>query len=144
MRMKPFLLGVILAALGGAIAHADPCEAPVRGYPVGAVVSGSVRYVGDGDMLCVGATANPSSWVEVRLSNWFAPELNQAGGIAARDLLRERAMGRSARCVVERGRDGRTYNYDRLIARCAVGGRDIASLMYGQATTQGGRGWRGR
>lgn len=64
----------ILAALAWTAAEAavaDPCTAPVSGFRAGETVHGVVRYIGDGDSLCVGQSADPASWVEVRLANWF-------------------------------------------------------------------------
>ena len=143
MNMTPSILGVLLALAAFTDVKADPCEAPVHGYAPGTLFDGVVRYVGDGDNLCVGRSGDPASWIEVRLVNWFAPELDQAGGVAARDQLRRLTMGRRAICVVERGFSGRTSDHDRVFARCRVEGRDVGALMQSAGVPQGGRGWRG-
>lgn len=56
-----FASGVLAAAasigLVATPARADPCEAPLP-TEAGAVFSGEVRYVGDGDSLCVGSTGD--------------------------------------------------------------------------------------
>lgn len=136
-----FAAGV--AALGlASSAMADPCTAPVTGYAPGATIAGLVRYVGDGDSLCVGPSADPSSWVEIRLANWFAPELHDAGGREAKAALMSIALGRPAVCTVERGMGGRTFSYDRAIARCRVGSRDLAPQLESLGVAQGGRGRR--
>ena len=80
MKLRPFLLA-FAGLLSAAPAYADPCKAPLPPQP-GVQFSGTVRYVGDGDGLCVGKTADPSEWVEVRLADFDAPELHQAAGAA--------------------------------------------------------------
>ena len=120
-------------------AHADPCTARVSGYRPGEVVRGTIHYVGDGDSLCVGPSRDPSTWVEIRLADWFAPELHDAGGRQAKRAL-ERLLGQTAVCTAVRGQDGRTASYDRLIAICSVRGRTIADQMRRAGIEQGGRG----
>ncbi len=74
-------------------AQADPCKLiPDRGsapawLKPGATFSGPVVYVGDGDSLCVALGQAPSQWLEVRLADFYAPELSQPGGKQARDAL---------------------------------------------------------
>ena len=76
----------------------------------GRTFAGPVRYMGDGDSLCVGRSANPTSWIAVRLADFDAPELQDPrdarakaappashAGTAARlpgDARAERARGR--------------------------------------------------
>lgn len=120
-------------------ALADPCEAPVGGYKPGTVVVGRIRYVGDGDSFCVGQSADPASWVEIRLADWFAPELNEPGGREAKRAL-DRLQGQRATCVATRGHNGSTRSYDRLVATCTVNGRPIAEHMSRAGVEQGGRG----
>ncbi|WP_415289057.1 hypothetical protein RSD66_03870 [Brevundimonas sp. S1H14] len=92
--MKWWLILPLLAA--PAIAHADPCEGRLSDR-AGQVFAGQARYVGDGDGLCVGDSTNPSTWIEVRLADFNAPELNAPGGRAARDQLRRLVMGPTSR-----------------------------------------------
>jgi len=132
---------VLTAALGlfATPALADPCEARVTGFKPGATVAGEIRYVGDGDSLCIGPGRDPSTWVEIRLADFYAPELNEPGGRAAQRAL-EALMGRRAVCTAQRGQGGRTASYDRLIATCRVQGRSIAEHMRTAGVQQGGRG----
>lgn len=123
--------------LAPGLTKADPCEAPVSGYRPGTPVRGSIVYVGDGDSLCVGNGPDPRSWVEIRLADHFAPELNEPGGRAAKAAL-DRYLGRPVVCVAMRGANGSTRSYDRLIATCAVEGRLLSDLLRG--VPQGGRG----
>ena len=119
------------AALGGR-ALADPCEAPLPRK--GASFAGVVRYVGDGDGLCVGTGADPRTWVEVRLEDFYAPELNEPGGRAAKAALERLAMGRRAVCTAgER-------SYDRVVARCAIGGVSVGQQLRRAGVREGGRG----
>lgn len=130
---------VIAAALIAAPALADPCEAPVSGYKPGATVTGSVRYVGDGDSLCLGSDDDPLTWTEIRLSDFFAPELNAPGGRQAKAAL-DRFIGRAAVCTAERGANGSTRSYDRLVASCSVDGRSLADSLRQAGIVEGGRG----
>src|SRR4051812_33280850 len=79
-------LGLAAAAvLTAAPARADPCRAPLPRQ--GSTFAGDVRYIGDGDSLCVGPGPDPATWIEVRLADFYAPELHEEGGRAARDVL---------------------------------------------------------
>ncbi|HEX2559871.1 MAG TPA: nuclease, partial [Phenylobacterium sp.] len=86
-------LGILCAAVvlgcAGPV-QADPCTAPVSGFRAGQVVAGKVRYVGDGDSLCIGRRKAPSTWLEIRLANVDAAELDTPGGKRARRALAQR------------------------------------------------------
>lgn len=79
-------------------ALADPCTGPLP--KEGARFSGVVRYVGDGDGLCVGASSDPSTWIEVRLADFYAPELHDPGGAEAKAALARLAQNKTAQWVV--------------------------------------------
>jgi len=141
--MKASLLSAL--ALGVAFiatpALADPCEAPVRGYAPGATVAGLVRYVGDGDGLCVGPGPDPRTWTEIRLADFYAPELNAPGGREAKAALERIVSGRRLVCTARRGDRGRqTYSYDRLIAVCTINGRPLGEMMRRASVPEGGNG----
>jgi len=121
-------------------ALADPCEANVRGYAPGATVSGLVRYIGDGDGFCVGPGRDPATWTEIRLANFYAPELNDPGGRPAKANLERLVLGRRLVCTATRGSGRRTYWYDRLIATCSLKGVDLGDLLRAFGTAEGGRG----
>lgn len=121
-------------------ALADPCEAPVTGYKPGQVISGLVWHGIDGDGLCVGLSPDPATWVEVRESRFFAPELNQPGGREAKRAM-DRQVGKRAVCTVERGTNGATRSYDRVIASCRIEGRSVAEIMGAAGVAEGGRGF---
>lgn len=128
-----------MLSLFGAIApvHADPCEAPLPSQP-GVRFSGVVRYVGDGDGLCVGKTADPEEWIEVRLADFNAAELHQPGGTAAKTALERIALHHEVICTTEGGRSGRVISYDRVIARCQIGTDSIGDLLRHAGVTEGG------
>ncbi|WP_374598852.1 thermonuclease family protein [Brevundimonas sp.] len=119
-------------------ALADPCEGRLP-YRAGETFSGVVRYVGDGDGLCIGPSTDPSTWIEVRLSDFDAPELNQTGGRAARERLSGLLRGRVLDCVAVRGRSGRVIVYDRVIAACRLNGRAVGDLLRASGGQEGGR-----
>jgi endonuclease YncB( thermonuclease family) len=118
-------------------AHADPCEAPLPSQ-AGVRFSGVVQYVGDGDGLCVGKTADPREWIEVRLADFNAPELHQPGGAAAKAALERITLHHEVICTTERGRGGRVISYDRVIARCRIGPDSIGDLLRRTGVTEGG------
>jgi micrococcal nuclease len=133
-------------ALAAGSAWADPCKAiPDRGpapawIRPGTEFSGLVRYVGDGDSICLGATAVPSTWVEVRLEDFYAPELSEPGGGAAKAAMERLAAGQTATCQVTT--TGRAISYDRVVATCRVRGRSLGDSMRAAGVTEAGRGLR--
>lgn len=132
-----WMLALAAIALSPAVAHADPCEGALPSRN-GQVFSGTVRYVGDGDSLCVGNTSDPSTWIEVRLSDFNAPELHSQTGRAARDRLSSLVRGRNLACVAVRGRSGRVIVYDRVIASCQLNGRRVGDLLRASGGREGG------
>jgi micrococcal nuclease len=133
---------LLLAALAGSSpALADPCKAiPDKGpAPAwlhrGAAFAGPVVYVGDGDSLCVDVPGiGPSGWVEVRLSDFYAPELHDEGGAEAKRALARLAKGRRVECTAEH------QSYDRMVATCLLRGRSLGVLMENLGIEGGGRG----
>lgn len=136
---------LILAAIAFAVistpALADPCKAiPDRGpMPAylhrGSTFSGPVTYVGDGDSLCVAVGPGPQNWVEVRLEDFYAPELHDAGGEDAKRELERLVGGRRLTCVADH------QSYDRVVASCTLDGRDVGDLLRADGGQEGGRGW---
>lgn len=137
MRLLPVGGAALIALALPTLARADPCEGRLPAQP-GQTFSGVVRYVGDGDSLCVGRSDDPREWIEVRLADFDAPELNQPGGRAGRDILIRTARGRSVDCVAVRGRSGRVVSHDRVIATCRLGGRRLGALLRDLNAAQGG------
>ncbi len=131
------LAAIAFCALVPSVAHADPCTAALP-RQAGAEFTGVVRYVGDGDSLCVGATSDPREWIEVRLGDFDAPELHSADGPRSKRFLEQVAMGRQARCRAQRGRSGRVIVYDRVIAVCRIGGQSVGDLLMAAGAPQGG------
>jgi endonuclease YncB( thermonuclease family) len=140
-RSQLLTLAVAVFSLAAA-AHADPCNAiPDRGpMPAylhrGASFSGPVTYVGDGDSLCVAVGRGPANWVEVRLADFYAPELHEPKGPAAKAALEKIAKGKAAVCVADH------RSYDRMVARCEVRGIDIGDALRAAGAVEGGRGRR--
>lgn len=132
-----------IAALSGATllsvasrASADPCKAPLP--PYGSTFSGPVVYVGDGDSLCVatfpGRERDPGTWVEVRVADFYAPELHEPGGEQAKRALERLSMGRRASCIAGK------RSYDRVVADCQIAQRDIGDAMRRAGIAEGGNG----
>ncbi|MFM8375493.1 MAG: thermonuclease family protein [Phenylobacterium sp.] len=141
---RPLVVVFGLGLLPAGPALADPCRAIPQKGPMPASLargerfSGPVVHVGDGDSLCVavGPRRGPD-WVEVRLADFYAPELNEPGGRAARSALERIASGRRVDCVSR----GRTW--DRVAAICRMGGRSLGDHMRAAGVAEGGRGRNG-
>ncbi|OAI44280.1 nuclease [Rhizomicrobium sp. SCGC AG-212-E05] len=129
--MRISLIAVFLT-LSCSAAVADPCGGKLP--KAGTNFQGQVRYVGDGDSLCVGNTANSNEWIEVRIADFYAPELNAAGGRDAKAALERIAMGKLAMCTAGK------RSYDRVVATCSINGRSVADWMKAADVPEGGRG----
>jgi len=124
---------LILASLLLALpvsALADPCVAPLPRPST--TFSGIVRYVGDGDSLCVSMTSDPRTWIEVRLGDFSAPELREPAGPQAKAMLKALTYGRYLVC-----RAGR-QSYDRVVARCQLDGAGVGDLLRRNGAVEGG------
>lgn len=137
--------------VGCALAYptlADPCKAiPDRGplpkiLSPGKIIAGPVVYVGDGDSLCVDVSAvlgtdkTPETLVEVRLADFYAPELREVGGARAKVQLERLVLGRRVSCVAQH------RSYDRIVARCVLRGVSVGDLMRSHRVEEGGNGRR--
>jgi micrococcal nuclease len=120
------------------MALADPCKAiPDKGpmpanLKPGSTFSGPVTYVGDGDSLCVAVGPSPADWVEVRIADFYAPELHEPGGQEAKAALERIAKGREVECRAIR------QSYDRVVARCALQGASLGDGMRAAGVTESG------
>ena len=124
----------LVACAWSAPALADPCQAALPAK--GATFTGVVRYVGDGDGLCVGPAGRPDRWIEVRLADFYAPELHEDGCRDAKRRLERLVMGKPLVC-----RAGRR-SYDRVVAACSLGGRPLGALLRAAGGVEGGRAGR--
>lgn len=141
--MRPTLAGggiAVAALFVGSPALADPCRfIPDKG-PLPAAVrpgqafAGPVTYVGDGDSLCVALGPSPAEWVEVRVSDFYAPELQEPRGQEAKAALERIAKGREVECEAIR------QSYDRVVASCTLRGRSLGDLMQAAGVPEGGNG----
>lgn len=131
--MKAWVLGfagLVAASTVGSSAYADPCEAPLPRR--GQTFTGPVTYVGDGDSLCVAVGMGPGHWVEVRVADFYAPELSTSEGRRAKAMLERLAKGRQVTCKAEH------RSYDRIVAVCRINGVSIARLMRQAGAPEGG------
>jgi endonuclease YncB( thermonuclease family) len=83
--------------------------------------------------LCVGPEGQPDQWIEVRLGDFNAPELSEAGGQRAKRLLVSVVLGRALVC-----RAGRR-TYDRVVGYCTLGGTPLGALLRARGGVEGGR-----
>ena len=100
----------------------------------GQAFSGSVAYVGDGDSLCVALGPSHAQWAEVRLADFYAPELHDAGGPEAKDTLSRLVEGKRVECVAQH------RSYDRVVAVCRLQRRSVGELMRAAGIREGGKG----
>jgi endonuclease YncB( thermonuclease family) len=137
-------LAAVLLLCGAGQALADPCKAIPDSGPMptflykGQSFSGPVVQVLDGDSLCVAVGKGPQNWVEVRLSDFYAPESHEPGGPGAKAALSRIALGKVASCV------SKNRTYDRIAARCTIGGRTLGALLTAEGVAQGGRAYPGK
>lgn len=133
-----WLLGIVAAMAAGAVA-ADPCKAIPDQGPLppglhrGAEFSGRVSYVGDGDSLCVARDPSPQDWVEVRLEDFYAPELHDPAGPAAKRALSDIAFGKAVTCRADH------QSHDRIVATCYRDGQSLGNLLRARGAVEGGR-----
>jgi micrococcal nuclease len=130
----PRAAAILAFGLWASPAMADPCEGALPAK--GTSFSGVVRYVGDGDGLCVGPAGRPDRWIEIRLGDFYAPELHERGGVDAKQRLERLVIGQTLVC-----RAGRR-SYDRVIGFCTLRGRPLGSLLRQAGGREGGRGWK--
>ena len=121
-------------------AMADPCKAiPDKGpapawLAPGSEFSGRVTYIGDGDSLCVAVGPGAAGLVEVRVADFYAPELSAPGGAQAKAALERIAMGRRVSCAADH------QSYDRIVAWCELEGVSLGDRMREAGIREGGRG----
>ncbi len=115
------LLAIVFAIFFPTAVLADPCKGPAPAS--GTAIAGTVRYISDGNRICVGASGNPASWTEVRVADFNAPELREPEGEAAKRTLETIALGKEVQCIAGK------RSYDRVVARCTIGGTSIGDLM---------------
>lgn len=133
-------LSLALGVSGAALA--DPCKAIPDNGPLpaylrpGATFTGPAAHVGDGDSLCVALGPSPGRWVEVRLADFYAPELHTPEGPAAKRALDRLTAGQTLTCVAGH------RSYDRVVAVCRVGQVSLGDLMRQAGIAEGGRGRR--
>lgn len=70
--------------------------------------------------------------MEVRLADFYAPELHEAGGEKAKATLARLAYGRQATCAADH------QSYDRMVAICRINGRSIGDMMRAAGAQEGG------
>lgn len=128
--MLPRLILASLLLVLPVPALADPCVAPLPGPAT--TFSGVVRYIGDGDSLCVSRSSDPHTWIEVRLGDFSAPELREAAGPRAKAMLKALTYGQYLVC-----RAGR-QSYDRVVARCRLNGTGVGDLLRQNGAVEGG------
>jgi micrococcal nuclease len=133
IRIALFGLGLALLA---STALADPCEAPITGYRSGQTLQGTVRYVVDGDGICISNSADPKTWVEIRLADFFAPEISTPEGKKAKAAL-ERIIRADPQVACSTFGE---RSYDRLIATCSTSAGPIGAQMRAAGINEGGRG----
>lgn len=117
--------------LAGAAQAAEPC----RGKAPGGEIHGPVLHVVDGERLCVALGDSPDRWVELALAP-LALEKAAASAAPSRGALMGVAFAQNATCTVV-GRQGGVP-----LARCRIGGQDVAALVRSPQAVKISRAWR--
>lgn len=84
--------------------------------------------------MCVGLGRDPSTWVEVRLADFYAPELHDPHGKEAKLALARITRGKRVSCVAQH------RSYDRIVAACRIHGVSVGDAMRAAGIREGGRG----
>ena len=95
--------------------------------------AGVVSRVIDGDTVWL-AQSGKGKPVKVRITGIDAPEICQAGGVAARDALAGKVLGKSVQIVVPKSRS--RDDYGRVLGALEFNGEDIGRWM-----VQSGQAW---
>jgi hypothetical protein len=85
-----------------------------------ATFEGEVRYVMDGDTLCL---ANRGGTVRVRLADFNAAELDEQGGSAAKQILSELTLGSRLTCTVL------DHSLDAVVALCMINIENVGNML---------------
>jgi endonuclease YncB( thermonuclease family) len=81
----------------------------------------TVKRVIDGDTFEV--TTKIGTFVKVRIANYNAPELNQKGGIKARNDLKKLIEGKEVTLVIK------GTSYDRVVADVRINRKKVSNLL---------------
>lgn len=155
-KLIPTLSLVLALGVFVSSAHADPCKAiPDRGPTApwvraltkpGVVFSGPVVAWVDSDGLCAAAVPgrerDPTTWVEVRLADYFGLELHEPGGKKEAAALKSITTNQRVYCTVTRGKNNKVRSFDRVVAVCRINGVSLGDLMRAGGNLEGGRGAR--
>jgi endonuclease YncB( thermonuclease family) len=76
----------------------------------------------------------PDSWIEVRLADFYAPELDTPAGQAAKAALSALTLGRTLTCRAHH------RSWDRVVATCRRDRQTVGGLMRRAGVAEGGRG----
>ncbi len=145
-RLTCTAVALLIVSMAGA-ARADECKfIPDKGplpnsLKGGRPFEGTVWLVLDGDSICVGSSKQPMDLVEVRIADFYAPELRETGGGSAMRTLQKIALKRKVRCIAQRRRP---HSYDRVVASCFLRGQSLGDLMRAEGVQEGGRGSQNR
>jgi len=118
----------LMASPAPAAPRPDRCEAPLP--RPGSSFGGVVDHVMDGDSICV---RTASGLVEVRIADFNAPELKQAGrGARAKAAMKAIALGRRVECLADH------RSYDRMVSVCRLNGVSLGDRMRAAGIEEGG------
>lgn len=76
----------------------------------------------------------PANWIEVRLADFYGPELAELGRREAKATLARITLGTHADCVAGK------RSYDRVVALCRIGRASVGDSMKADGVEEGGNG----
>jgi endonuclease YncB( thermonuclease family) len=132
-----FFVALATTAIIAATASADPCEGELP-TKLGTSFLGVVKYVVDGDGICVGKDDDPETWIEVRFADFDAPELRTEEGREAKQMVEDKLFGKQVSCTTSKGRNGKTRSHDRVLATCRLGTKGVSDVLNEAGVPTGG------
>jgi endonuclease YncB( thermonuclease family) len=137
MSIMHVFVALAATAIIAAPASADPCEGELP-TKLGTNFSGLVKYVVDGDGICLGTSDDPIAWIEVRFSDFDAPEIGADAGREAKRMVQDKLFEKELSCTTSKGRNGKTRSYDRVLASCRMGAMSVAEILDEAGVPTGG------
>lgn len=102
----------------------------------GGTFAGEVRMVHDGDTACVCSGPDPRTCVRTRVADFYAVEIYEPGGPAARDALAAIVAGKWVICRHHHVTNTRSAAY------CTIDGAPLGDLLRAAGIPEGGNGYK--
>ncbi|MGZ8362701.1 MAG: hypothetical protein ACXW3D_02470 [Caulobacteraceae bacterium] len=127
------VLSIAAAAIALATAPAPAASSPCTGTPAqaGAVVTGTVLHVIDGDRLCLASGPTPDQWTELRINTLYQHSVADRDPAYGKAQLMNVSFGKQLTCEVSA----------KGVAECAADGQKLTDLMAAPGAAQAALKW---